>query len=152
MYYLLVGIIQNISISDFSVHQNRSAEICKIQLSNYTLFYLFFQISISQVTSSEHTHNYMKIQSMFRLYKMWLARFPQVNSWKFAYQIALIILWNTGATSNDCDTLISRISSIRDRYQAYFVHKLSQENSDRRLFQDDFAETALKELMQITAN
>ena len=114
--------------------------------------YLFFQISISQVTSSEHTHNYMKIQSMFRLYKMWLARFPQVNSWKFAYQIALIILWNTGATSNDCDTLISRISSIRDRYQAYFVHKLSQENSDRRLFQDGFAETALKELMQITAN
>ena len=94
----------------------------------------------------------MKIQSMFRLYKMWLTRFPQVNSWKFAYQIALIILWNTGATSNDCDTLISRISSIRDRYQAYFVHKLSQENSERRLYPDDFAETALKELMQITAN
>ena len=118
-----------------------------------TLFFIyFFQISISQVTSSEHTHNYMKIHSMFRLYKMWLARFPQVNSWKFAYQIALIILWNTGASSNDCDTLISRISSIRDRYQAYFVHKLSQENSDRRLFPDDFAETALKELMQITAN
>ena len=88
----------------------------------------------------------MKIQSMFRLYKMWLARFPQVNSWKFAYQIALIILWNTGATSNDCDTLISRISSIRDRYQAYFVHKVSQ------LFHNDFAETTLKELMQITTN
>ena len=117
-----------------------------------TYFYLFFQISISQIASSDHTQDYMKIQSMFRLYKMWLARFPQVNSWRFAYQIALIILWNTGATSNDCDTLISRISSIRDRYQAYFVHKLSQENSDRRLFPDDFAETALKELMQITAN
>ena len=67
-------------------------------------------------------------------------------------RVALIISLNTDETSNDCDTLISRISSIRDRYQAYFVHKLSQENSDRRLFPDDFAETALKELMQITAN
>ena len=36
-------------------------------------------------------------------------------------RVALIILWNTGATSNDCDTWISFISSIRDPYQAYFV-------------------------------
>ena len=85
----------------------------------------------------------MKIQSTFHFFKMWLNRYTQVNSWKLAYLTALVILWNTGANSNDCDTLLSRISSIRDRYQAYFVHKLSQESDP------DFADTALKELMQI---
>ena len=86
----------------------------------------------------------MKIQPTFRLFKMWLNRFPQVNSWKFAYLIVLGILWNTEASSNDCDTLLSRICSIRERYQAYFLHKLSIETND-----EDFADTALKELMQI---
>jgi len=106
-----------------------------------------YQISISQITPSDQ--NLMKIQSMFRLYKLWLSRYPHVNSWKYAYLVTLVILWNTGVTSNDCDTLCSRISSIRDRYQAYFVHKLFQDSNSG---DPDFAETALKELMQITAN
>ena len=54
-------------------------------------------------------------------------------------RVALIILWNTSATLNHCDTLISCIGSIQDRYQAYFAHNLSQEISDRRVFPDDFA-------------
>ena len=127
MFFVLTSkstFVQKRTISQFiKIFQLKSAK------SNYhakntliTLFFIyFFQISISQVTPSDHTHNYMKIQSMFRLYKMWLTRFPQVNSWKFAYQIALIILWNTSGTSNNCDSLINYISSIQDRYQAYFV-------------------------------
>ena len=76
---------------------------------------------------------------------MWLIQYSQVNSWKLAYLTALVILWNTSANSSNCGTLLSQISSICERYQAYFVHKISQEPEP----DPDFADTALKELMQI---
>lgn len=82
----------------------------------------------------------------FTLMKMWLNRYPKVNSKKFAIILMLLSLWNLQETSKEFDSLLGRISSIRDRYQVYFVHKLSVEANNQ-----DLADKALREFLHILA-
>ena len=87
------------------------------------------------------SHHMLSRPQVLNEFIFWLNQYSCLNSWKFAYLTLLNVLWNSSADdqelqesaateaesndNHDCDTLMSRLVSIRDRYKAYFVHKLA---------------------------